>query len=220
MAKAMERRHAPIRSTVSCDQNETLDDDESFASANSTWAIGKNTNKLMYGKNPLYQTLCIYCNERFSGSVVQHYVKNHLDYEVPISRLSPSMAKRLKSQIEFHQNGKRKITGLCYFCEENQSFSSKFGWHLISHTGEKLYNCTNCLLKTKNEHRNKTCNGTVTNVFKPKENGSLVGFMCNECNYFQFSHDRLVDHLKNQHGFENPSEPHHFVEFDVVKIDF
>lgn len=120
----MERRHAPIRSTVSCDQNETLDDDESFASANSTWAIGKNTNKLMYGKNPLYQILCIYCNEKFSGSVVQHYVKNHLDYEVPISRLSPSMAKRLKSQIEFHQNGKKKITGLCYFCEENQSFSS------------------------------------------------------------------------------------------------
>lgn len=180
----------------------------------------KNTKKVMYGKNPLYKTLCIYCNKNFSGSIVQHYVKNHPDNEVPISRLSPQMAKQLKKQKEiFEQSSKNKISGLCYFCEEKQRFL-KFGWqrHLISHTGEKLYNCTHCELKTKNEHGKTACKGKVANVFESNKDGSLIAFMCNDCNYIQFSHGRLLDHLRNQHGIKNPSIPQNYMELVVVKL--
>lgn len=60
----------------------------------------------MHAKNGLYQELCIYCDRKFSGSLVQHYVNNHPVYEVPISRLSPQMAERLKKQGEIHRNRK------------------------------------------------------------------------------------------------------------------
>lgn len=206
--KAMERRHAAIRNTVTYDRSEISDGAEDAEDV-------KNTNKQMHRKNPLYQTLCIYCNQKFSGSIVQHYVKNHPNDEVPISRLSPRMAERLKKQSEiFRPNGKNKITGLCYFCEEKQSFI-KFGWqrHLISHTGEKIYNCTHCNLKTKNQHGKMKCNGKVTKIFESKDDGSLNGFLCIDCNYFQFSRD----HLKNQHGFENPTAPHDYMEYVVMR---
>lgn len=209
----MERRHAAIRKT--CDESAILDGHDD---ANSTLVMGKNTKKFMHAKNGLYQELCIYCDRKFSGSLVQHYVNNHPDCEVPISRLSPQMAERLKKEGEIHRNRKKIITGLCYFCEEKPSYM-KFGWqrHLLSHTGEKLYSCTDCQLKTKNEHGNKTCNGNVSNIFESKEDDSLAGFMCKDCNYFQFSRDRLIGHMKNEHGFENPSEPHNYMELAVVK---
>lgn len=212
----MKRRHEPIRCTVSCDRREVLDDDDD-GDANITLVLGKNTNRDMHGKNPLY-AICIYCNTKFNGSLVQHYVKNHPDREVPISRLSPHMATRLKEQVEiFHQDDKMKITGLCYFCDEMKTFL-KFGWqcHLISHTGEKMFNCSKChaQFKTKIEHDGKVCKGNVANVVGIKE-GLLVGYMCNDCNYFQFSRNRLYDHLKNEHGFQSPS--HNFMEIIVVK---
>lgn len=221
-SKAMAKRHSAIRNTVSCDQNEALndndvDDDEQL---NSTLKLGKNTNQNMHGKNSLYRTMCHFCKDKVKGSMVQHYRKKHSDREVPIARMSPEMAKVLRMQGNaFQKNDQNKITGLCYFCEENHTFL-KFGWqvHLIAHTGEKMFHCTQCRtqIETKKQHDRMPCKNSIENVVQTKEN-TLVGFMCNDCNYFQFSSDRLIAHLKNQHGFEKPIEPNNFKEFVLVK---
>lgn len=202
---------------MSIDQKEILDDGQD---ANSTLVVGKNTKQQMYGKNPLYKT-CIHCHKKFAGSIVQHYVKNHPDHEVPISRMSPQMAQRLKRQTEIYKIGAgQKISGFCYFCEETKC-CAKFNWqrHLLTHTGEEMFNCRQChaQMKAKNEHDAKLCKSSVANVFEIKDDGSLVGFMCNDCNYFQFSRGRLLNHLKNEHGFQNPIQPNHFQEWAVVK---
>lgn len=82
-----------------------------------------------------------------------------------------------------------------------------------------MFHCTHCnaQLKAKNQHDAKPCESNVVNVFDTKEDGSLVGFMCNECNYIQISRDRLVDHMTNEHGFQSPSEPHHFKGYKLVE---
>lgn len=66
--------------------------------------------------------------DRNETLTVPHYVKNHTGREVPVSRLSPQMAIRLKNQGEiFKRDAAKKITGLCYFCENTKSFD-KLGW--------------------------------------------------------------------------------------------
>lgn len=86
-------------------------------------------------------------------------------------------------------------------------------------TGETMFNCSQChaQMKTRTEHDSKACKDSVANVFETKDDGSLVGFMCNDCNYVQFSRGRLLDHLKNEHGFQGPSNPHHFKELKLVE---
>lgn len=214
----MEKRHSAIRKTVAPDQSEISNDDND--DQNSTLINGKNTNQDMHFKNSLYRTMCIYCNQRIKGSLVQHYRKRHSDREMPISRMSPEMAKKLRTQSDtFRKDASNKITGLCYFCEESHTFL-KYGWqtHLIAHTGENMFYCTHCntQIETKKQHDKMPCKSNVENIVKAKENG-LVGFMCKDCNYFQFSSDRLMAHLENEHGFENPIEPINFKEFIVVK---
>lgn len=218
--KFMEKRHSAIRKTV-CDrsENENVDEDDEL---NSTLSRGKNTKPDMFGKNNLYRVMCIYCSQKLKPkeSMVLHYRRNHSDREVPISRMSPEMVQRLRFQNDtFEKDDFKKTSGFCYFCEENHKFL-KFGWqsHLITHTGEKMFNCTQCHAEweTKKQHDKMPCRNNIEHVVKSNENG-LFGFMCNDCNYFQFSRDHLISHLKNEHGYENPVEPNNFKEFVVVK---
>lgn len=109
------------------------------------------------------------------------------------------------------------------FCD-NQIFLFKFFcWcrHLLTHTGEEMFHCTSCQaqMKTKSEHDAKVCKTSVVNVFESNEDGSLVGFMCNECNYIQVSRGRLIKHLENEHGYQHSSEPHNFREWVLVKTN-
>lgn len=107
------------RNTVSCARNDGI-----YASL----LAAKNTDYNIFYKNTRYQTVCLYCTDKFTGSLVQHYVKSHSDREVPISRVSPEMSMRIKRQIEiFTKDQDKKISGLCYFCEE-QKLALKVSW--------------------------------------------------------------------------------------------
>lgn len=110
MKKCFERRN-----TVACAGNENTNDE-----INASLSIAKNTDYQKYYKNSQYQNVCLYCTDKFIGSLVQHYVKSHSDLEVPISRISPEMARRLQNQVENFKKDKddNKVTGFCYFCEK------------------------------------------------------------------------------------------------------
>lgn len=198
-------------------------DENATDGTDASSSVAKNTNWEMYGKNPLYRT-CIYCNEKFNGGLVCHYAKDHSDREVPISRMSPEMAAKLMRQSEtFKIDSSKKITGLCYFCETPKS-AVKGDWrkHLLIHTGEHMFNCTEChaQMKWRQEHDAERCSAKVVNVFETRDDGSLIGYMCNDCNYVQFSRRRLIEHLENEHGFQSPSEPNHFRAYKLVEGSF
>lgn len=112
--KAMKKCFAR-RNTVACARNESTND-KNIASSSTP----KNTNWQMYYKNKIYQT-CLYCTNKFAGSLAHHYAKSHSDREVPVSRISPEMAMHLKMQTQiFKKDAEKKITGFCYFCEEDR----------------------------------------------------------------------------------------------------
>lgn len=119
--KAM-KKCFPRRSTVACAGNENTNDRNNVASSEA-----KNTDYFVYYKNKTYQT-CLYCTNKFSGTLAQHYAKSHPEHEVPISRLSPEMSMKLKMQCTiFKKDDAKKITGLCYFCEEERC-ALKVSW--------------------------------------------------------------------------------------------
>ncbi|XP_031631945.1 uncharacterized protein LOC116346154 [Contarinia nasturtii] len=167
----------------------------------------KNTNLNMYIKNPFYETLCIYCNTHHKY-LVAHYVKNHRDHEVPISRLSPKLSQRLRAQTDNFQMESNKIEGFCFFCDRTRSMP-KGHWasHFTLHTGENLFTCVTChgTFKRHNDHKN--CSGTVVNGFELNaSNGSLMAYMCKSCNYIQIHLSSMEKHLTVQHGFESPAD--------------
>lgn len=196
----MKKRHSNIRKTIgSRSELKTL----------AKPAHLKNTNRKMHAKNELYRTLCQLCNlnERY---LVNHYVNQHPDSEVFISRPSPKMAKQLRLQKEQFDIARGKISGFCYFCEDTKCmYKHKWGVHILSHTGEKekMFHCKKCFSESKRKIDHKGCDDEPINIFDTNScDGSLAGFMCTECNYMQIKRERMVKHLRKQHQYTEITE--------------
>lgn len=188
------KRQAKIRKTISAAENAMKS------------PVKKNTNKQIHLKSDLYRSLCIFC-DRYEKNLVTHYVNAHPDREVPIARPSPIMAHRLRMQLEPFEEHNHMITGFCYFCDEIKS-TRKYGWqyHLLNHTGEFLFHCSECdgNFKAKNQHDN--CSGEPINIFdanKLRNDDSLYAFMCKECNYTQIKRERMIKHITAEHGYSD-----------------
>lgn len=167
----------------------------------------KNTDRNMYYAKELYKTLCLFCNENHRF-LVSHYTKKHSDFEVFISRPSPKMVNRIKLQKldEFKYDSEtKKITGICYFCEEVKSFH-KNGWegHLRTHTGEQTYFCEGCNTERSTKLKRHNCESVFKNIYEldgnnvddsidhettasstSKREYPLRCYICKLCNYTQ-----------------------------------
>lgn len=183
-----------------------------------------NTNVNVYATNNMYK-MCIYCNV-YDKHLVAHYVKSHPDCEVAVSRLSPQMANRLRLQTErFVFNSKnRKFYGLCFFCERKKSLTI-YHWaqHYLMHSGELMFTCDTCdgvTFKRKTDHRN--CLGHLLNVFEKyssdlNSDGSLMGFMCKDCNFLQLHLAGIEKHLINEHGYDSVVEGSQYEKLKLVE---
>lgn len=158
----------------------------------------------MFQKNDCYQSLCIYC-DRYEKSLVAHYTKDHSDHEVPIARPSPTMVQYLCDQSKiFHKKG-GKITGFCYFCEDKKTMN-KFQWqiHLLTHTGEKLFNCESCNSSFNYKSHHKGCDAPLISIYDANDrDGALMAFLCNECNYTQINREKMIRHLMMEHEYSD-----------------
>lgn len=143
-------------------------------------------------KNPTYPSVCELCGND-NLCMPNHYMQKHRNHEMLVARPSPSMAERLRlKNDEFKMSDGKIIDGLCYFCEEKLQMSrSKWVPHILMHTGEILYVCNS-------------------------SDRSIVGFLCNECNFLQLEQKRVIDHLENDHGFECPTEKCHYEKVTLV----
>ncbi|XP_031625984.1 uncharacterized protein LOC116342487 [Contarinia nasturtii] len=211
LAKAMKKRQSAIRKTICIPRIKVEEFDNERRNTS-------NTNSQMYAMNKMFHELCIFCDKKCKRSLVQHYVQEHPNLEIPISRPSPAIAKKLRLQPMKHTLINRKILGKCVFCEEDKSFAkSHWETHITTHTGEHMFACSKCnnMVKIKGEH-SKKCSGEPLNIFRLNDNHASKGFMCKDCNYLQIWRNNIIKHLKNEHGYMGPEENYHYEKFTLV----
>ncbi|XP_046963748.1 uncharacterized protein LOC124532741 [Vanessa cardui] len=139
------------------------------------------------------------------ADIVCHYKKQHPHSEIPLSRMSPSVAleaikesEKLNFQVISKVPSKRYICRFCF-----KEFGGKkpvlesFFWHVVSmHTGEYKQLCSECL----NVQR---CPFSMDIPPPPKDiKGQLLGYVCEKCNYTQISLENLKTHVIIRHNDE------------------
>lgn len=213
-SNAMERRKS--RMTISTYRPTIEEEEGDNEEEDILQNIEKNTNRNMYFANTLYKTLCNLCNKKDSR-LVSHYVKNHP--EVYISRPSPDVADIIRVRSELFELCKSKISGRCFFCEENKAMG-KHNWatHILTHTGEPAYLCTGCDTKFKQKIEHINCSTPhFKSIFDTNESeGGLYGFMCKECNYLQIAKNQLVKHLSRHHLYSLPEIEQHYEKVTLI----
>lgn len=93
------------------------------------------------------------------------------------------------------------VAGACVLCSEKLSLSW-FDWcrHLLQHTHEQPYFCTECQIGFDKPTDHRCSNESTINVFGSHANGGrLEGFLCKLCNYLQITDYRLLEHFSDEH---------------------
>ncbi|XP_023952293.1 uncharacterized protein LOC112056160 [Bicyclus anynana] len=145
--------------------------------------------------------ICVY-----SGSdIVHHYKNEHPHTEVPLSRLSPPVAKQaIKESEDANFQEISKISSkkyICRFCFKEFSRKKRlleaFFWHVVSmHTGEYKHTCSKCV-------DTQICPLDIDIPPPPNDaNGQLLGYICEKCNYTQISLENLKTHVIVWHNDE------------------
>lgn len=210
-----ERRTARVQRSQS--QNVSIDHSTVSVAAASEdegnqVAIPKNIDRNVYFSNTDYRNLCQLCGAT-RCHMVQHYVNYHPESEVLISRVSPTIAHSIRNQPRLLSIASRcAITGTCCFCGITQQNSvSHWKGHLLRHTGEKMYHCNGCNtdLERSNQHRCSSMDVRCIFGLSLNDESAMVGYMCNICHYIQVSRCRLIDHLVNEHGYQQQALAQH-----------
>ncbi|KAI8441939.1 hypothetical protein MSG28_005611 [Choristoneura fumiferana] len=164
------------------------------------------TDKKYCFSKHLSEYSCRLCESTHSAAdIVFHYKKRHPHSEIPLSRMSPEIAKEAIEQCEeinFQAISKiptEKYT--CRFCykefAKKKASLEAFFWHVVSmHTGEYKQLCSECI----NEKR---CPFNLDIPPPPKDiKGQLIGFICGKCNFTQISLENLKTHVIVRHNDE------------------
>lgn len=66
-----------------------------------------------------------------------------------------------------------------------------------------MYTCNGCGFKGKRIIDHENCHNVPVSIYDANAtDGSLVGFICNKCNYVQIGEDRMHTHLQEEHGYD------------------
>lgn len=163
--------------------------------------IPKNTDPNVHCQNPLYKTKCVLCNTE-DDCMVRHYTSVHPESDVFISRPSPAMVERIYLRNGCTMVKEGKINGFCYFCGKSSSISEvEWKQHLLSHTGELEFYCTECRTQLPDKIQHGICSmDKITCVFDDRRSdGTLKMYMCKWCNYTQVTKSRMIRHLEREH---------------------
>lgn len=163
--------------------------------------IPRNNNPNIYWHNTIHQFKCILCCET-DNSIAAHYRIQHPDLDVYISRPSPVMVERIMQRMECSILKAGQISSFCYFCEENKLMTDEeWKHHLLWHTGELEFYCTECCLQlsTKTAHDNCSVDSIMNICGDQHSSAELKVFLCRWCNYVQFSKSRMMRHVEHEH---------------------
>lgn len=177
-----------------------------------------NTNIKLFPQHKDFKNRCMICQFETARSLVLHYVNEHRDAEVYVSRLASDVAaqlmnprNKLKKAIIDTRKDEMRFRQLCYFCKKEKIFSHQV-WltHIGTHTGEYQYECKKCTLY-QSPYSLNTTNGAANHPCLVKKsdwqrlpmkwlNDDQVHlYVCKLCNYAQLGEDNVQRHLRVQH---------------------
>lgn len=145
---------------------------------------------------------CRLCDKTYKR-MVNHFRRDHPNYEVFVSRLSPQTASELKRSNPFmtkyaRASGMQYLKMMCPFCEDEKDFFFSY-WtnHIRTHTGEYTNECIVCNKISLNATH---CGqATIKQKCRLLDEG-LSAYLCNRCNWIQISEERVKAHVRIQHG--------------------
>jgi len=172
----------------------------------------KNINPKLHSLTTMID--CNICGKQ-DKCIVSHYVNEHPNNEVVISRLTPNVADTLRNLNDHKckrllKKGCVQYNQCCYFCNEILCLT-KFGWkgHIAKHTGYYQFRCRDCAKKYAYMYTSHVCK-TVKNLEKiPQphfEKDVLKAFLCDRCNFVRFNQDEIEKHLSLEHDLDVTKE--------------
>lgn len=186
------------------------------------WTPKKNVNAEVYASNAKYRTTCMICGGK-KARLVNHYVKEHPNKEVFISRISPEMRTLALAGLKRARNYGSFFETFCIFCEKIFRKQKCF-WvqHITTHTGEYQNYCKGCRMtfaQTSHHKAAKLCSAYGIEQIRvvKEENDAIYGFICNLCNYVQIHEEPMIQHVKDQHEFETDLKSH-YTRFKMLNL--
>lgn len=96
------------------------------------------------------------------------------------------------------------IRAFCLWCNQKLAMSlCDWKAHYLQHTDEEAFYCTRCNVALASNEREHCTGFDVGENFGQNE---LNVFMCDICNFIQANRDRIVSHIKTEHGNESPGD--------------
>lgn len=174
-----------------------------------------NTNMKLFPLHKDFKNRCVICDFESARSLVLHYVNEHRDAEVYISRLPSDIAaqlmnprNKLKKAIVDTRKDEMRFRQMCYFCKKEKIFAHQM-WltHIGTHTGEYQFECKKCTVYQSNYTVNSTTNHSCQVKksdwrrlpMKWKEDDQVHLYVCKLCNYAQLSEQNVQKHVRVQH---------------------
>lgn len=157
---------------------------------------------------------CKLCNKRFPRTV-SHYVNEHPDSEVFISRLPKAVLARVRKQggqileMRPYMNGQEQYAAECVFCNKTCCFKIPYWYqHYSMHTGEYAFRCSGCNTRKTTRsammgHINQPCRkrGKLLEDYIYNARARQIEMrVCKICNYMQLNRRNVMKHLRTQHG--------------------
>lgn len=157
---------------------------------------------------------CKICNKRIPRTV-SHYVNEHPDCEVFISRLAKAVLTRVRKQggqileMRPYMNGQEQYAAECVFCNKTCCFKIPYWYqHYSMHTGEYAFRCSGCNTRKTTRsammaHINQPCRkrGKLLEDYIYNARARQIEMrVCKICNYMQLNRRNVMKHLRTQHG--------------------
>ncbi|KAH8289095.1 hypothetical protein KR054_000120, partial [Drosophila jambulina] len=176
----------------------------------------RNVNRDWHATSAATST-CVVCNANIRKSPLVHYIQNHGEHYG--ARLPPGMLDELRAgrnQRPDYRIAQGAVTIYyykCPFCVKVVNMRSlNLAEHIITHTGERRYQCSHCLLSLHRLHimqdHVKSCAPGAT-VLKHENCGVLPISLhvCHLCEFVQVSEEHMDWHLVKQHGLKEEELP-------------
>lgn len=170
----------------------------------------KNNNPELHSLKKILSR-CQICNKPQGQSVVSHYVNEHPNDEVIISRLAPDVADGLRKStdhLKCERVWQKNVSGIiykqiCYFCNLSRCFS-RTHWidHMVKHTGYYQYRCHDCSRKFAVKNKFHVCKDTnhLEMIPQPQfDDENLKAYICDLCNFVRFHRTEMEKHLSSEH---------------------
>lgn len=154
---------------------------------------------------------CQACNKPHGRSIVSHYVNEHPNSEVLVSRLAPEAAECLRTRKGLNQCKIMRPPGrtgyayqqFCFFCNVYKCFN-RSAWiiHMARHTGYYRFKCNDCsrLFAAKPQYSRCRQINDFEKIPQPQlHKKDVKAYVCDLCNYVRFHQKEIEMHLTNEH---------------------